>query len=271
MNERTSIKGKLVLITGASSGIGEATAKAIAHKGGKVVLLSRTGALLERIVSEITYYGGQAISFPVDLSNVDAVSNTAKKIIYEIGIPDVLVNNAGAGRWLTVEETSGQEAERMIAVPFLAAFNLTREFLSHMRKRGSGHIVNISSVASRLAWPGAAGYIASRYAVNGFTDALRTELYGTGISVTQAIFGTIKSPYWIHNPGSRGRVPKIGRFIPDLTPEQVAHWITESIEKRPRKIVRPRIYELIFFLNVLFPRISERIMLIGWQGNHGVF
>lgn len=259
------IEGKTVLITGASSGIGEATAKAVARKRARVLLLSRDKTELERVAAESSAEGGEAAPFPVDLSDAEAISGIAKKIIAERGVPDIIINNAGAGRWLTVEETTSAEVEQMMAVPYFAAFNLTREFLPHMLKRGSGHIANISSVASRIVWPGAAAYAAARCAISGFSKALHTELYGSGIGVTLAMFGNVSSTFWVHNPGSEERLPRIDRLLPTLTPEQVAQALVCGIERNAREIVRPRIFRLIFLLNALFPRTTELILRLGWQ------
>lgn len=189
----------------------------------------------------------------------------ANTIMKDRGIPDIVINNAGAGRWLSVEETSSAEVEQMMAAPYFAAFNLTREFLPHMLKRGSGQIVNISSVASRIVWPGAAAYTAARWAINGFSKALRSELYGSGVKVTLAIFGNVSSTFWVHNPGSKERLPKIDRLIPTLTPERTAQAIVHGIEKNSREIIRPGIFRFIFLLNALFPRTTEMVMRIGWR------
>jgi short-subunit dehydrogenase len=261
------MEGKTVLITGASSGIGEATAMAIARKGGKLVLLARDKTRLQRVASEISAQGGEAISFPADLSDAEAISTIAKIIIAERGIPDIIINNAGAGRWLSVEETPAAEVEQMMAVPYFAAFNLAREFLPHMLKRGTGHIANISSVASRVVWPGAAAYTAARWAISGFSKALQTELRSSGVKITLAIFGNVSSTFWIHNPGSEERLPKIDRLIPTLTPEQAAQAIVYGIERNAREIVRPGIFRLIFLLNALFPRTTELVLRIGWHGS----
>ncbi len=148
----------------------------------------------------------------------------------------------------------------MVAVPYLAAFNLTRELLGAMRERGTGHIVNVTSVASRLVWSNAAAYIASRWAMEGFTRALRAELWGPGIGVTLAMFGTVDSPYWEHNPGSRDRLPKPARRIHALTPQEAASAVVAAIERGRRLVVRPRVYRGLFLLNALFPALTQAAM-----------
>ena len=202
------IDGKVVLITGASSGIGKATAKAIAQKGGRVILVARSAAKLEKLAKEIIQAGNSAEFFVTDLSDPKAVRELADKVIKEIGVPDILINNAGAGRWLTIEETEDSELKQMMALPYFAAFNLTRELLAPMRKRGSGHIINLTSPAGRLIWPGAAGYTAARAAMDAFSNALKMETHGSGINVTLAMFGKVTSTYWQNNPGSEDQLTK---------------------------------------------------------------
>lgn len=259
------INGKTVLITGASSGIGEATAKTAAAKGARVLLLARSTHLLKRVASEITVQRGTAIPFTVDLSDAAAVAAVAVEIIAEEGVPDIIINNAGAGRWLSVAETGPTEIAGMMAAPYFAAFNLTRDFLPEMIRRGSGHIVNVSSVASRLSWPGAAAYIAARWAINGFSNALRTEVQKSGLTVTLALFGSVSSTFWLHNPGSKERLPRVNKFIPELTPDQAAQAIVRGIERNAREVIKPIIFRFIFFLNGLFPRTTEMILRMGWR------
>jgi uncharacterized protein len=182
------------------------------------------------------------------------------QILAEVGVPDLLVNNAGAGRWLPIAETTPAEASQMIAVPYLAAFNVTREVLVGMRRRGSGHIVNVTSVAARLAWPGAVAYSAARAAMEGFSAALRADLYGTGIGVTLAMCGTVESPYWQHNPGSRERLPRRAAALRPLSPAEVADAIVAAAEARRRLIVKPAIVRLFFLLNAVFPGQTETLM-----------
>ena len=140
----------------------------------------------------------------------------AERISADVGTPDIIVNNAGAGQWKFVDETTQQEAVQMMAVPYFAAFYVTHAFLPGMLRRNAGHIVNVSSVGSRFVWPGATAYLAARWAVRGFTEALRADLAGTRIGVTLFECGVVRSPYWEHNPGSRERVPKMGKLVPKL-------------------------------------------------------
>jgi uncharacterized protein len=251
------VNDKVVVVTGASSGIGAATAKAMAKAGGRVVLLARSSDLLDRVAGEI---GGDARPFAVDLADADAVAEVVARITAEFGTPDIIVNNAGAGKWLFVDETKPAEAVQMMAVPYFAAFNVTHAFLPAMLKRNSGHLVFVSSVASRFVWPGATAYIAARWAVRGFSDALRADLDGTGIVITLYESGVVTSDYWKHNPGSRERVPKIAKMVPDVTPEQVADALVNAVERNRRHVVIPFMMRMTCWNHALFPWAVQWLM-----------
>ena len=242
------IGGKSVLVTGASSGIGAATAIALARRGAHLLLVARNADKLRTVADTIRSAGGQAELFPADLSDSTVVERMANEVRNSAGTPDILVNNAGAGRWLSVVETSPQEARRMIELPYLAAFYVTRAFLPEMLARRSGSIVNVTSVASYMVWPNAAGYIAARQALKGFTNALRTEVEKSGISVSLVILGPVESSYWEHNPGSRERVPK---GIKAITTEEAAETIVAAIERGKRSITRPGIFRFLFAMDAI--------------------
>lgn len=254
------IPDSLSVVTGASSGIGEATARLLASRGSHVCLLARSADRLDTIAQDIRNRGGKADAFAVDLADPEVLAATAMRLVSVHGCPHILINNAGAGRWLPMLETSADEAAQIMAVPYLAAFNLTRELLPGMLARHSGHIINVTSVAARLAWPGAVAYAAARAAMEGFTNALRADLYGSGLSVTLAMFGTVETSYWEHNPGSRERLPKQAAGMRTLSSEQVASAIVSGIEKGARTIVEPAAFKRLFLLNWLFPKQTEKSM-----------
>jgi short-subunit dehydrogenase len=250
---------KLVLVTGASSGIGEATAKLYAENGARVLLLARSEERLGRVAEAIGRNGGAAGAFPVDLSELEAVAETAARIKREHGTPDILINNAGAGRWLPLIETSPAEAREMIEVPYLAALYATRAFLPEMVARRSGAIACITSPASYLAWPNACAYIAARHALRGFAEALRSEVKGKGLKVTLVVLGTVETPYWQHNPGSREHVPATNEtLMPTLSVEEAAATILNGIAAGKATVVKPGLYRALFLLNALAPGLVAK-------------
>jgi short-subunit dehydrogenase len=153
--------------------------------------LSRTQTALEAVAAEITAHGDTTRVYPVDLTDLTTATQVARLIQTEVGTPDILINNAGAGRWLFVEETSPAEAVQMMAMPYFAAFAMTHAFLPAMRQRRRGQIINVTSIASYTVWSGATGYIAARWALRGFMKALRADLYGSGIEVTFVTAGKV--------------------------------------------------------------------------------
>ena len=250
---------KLVLVTGASSGIGAATAKLYGASGAHVLLLARNEAKLNEVAAAVRRDGGAASPYAVDLADANAIAETSERIKREAGTPDILINNAGAGRWLSVLETSAEEALAMIEVPYLAAFNLTRAFLPEMIARGDGAIACITSPASYVVWPNAAAYTASRHALLGFTESLRADLRLTGLSVTLVVLGQVETPYWEHNPGSREHMPKSNPILaPILTAEQAAQAIIQGVERRQRRVVKPAILRALFLLNAFAPGLVTR-------------
>ena len=175
-----------------------------------------------------------------------------------LGAPDVLINNAGAGRWLPMTETTADEALAMIEVPYLAGFNLTRAFLPAMLARRRASIAFITSPASYVAWPRASAYIAARRAVAGLAESLQTEIKGTGLVVTLVVLSEVKTPYWEHNPGGRDNMPKIDQAPARPTPDEAASAIVEGIQREETVRGKPALLRAFFVLNALFPRLVAR-------------
>jgi short-subunit dehydrogenase len=246
---------RLILVTGASSGIGAATARRYGRTGAHVLLLARNADRLDEAARAVRKDGGTATAYSIDLADSKAIAEASARIAREAGIPDILINNAGAGRWLPILETSAEEALAMIAVPYLAAFNLTRAFLPAMLARRTGAIACITSPASFIVWPNAAAYTAARQALAGFTESLRAEVKGSGLSVTLVVLGLVESPYWEHNPGSRKYAPVIDpRIALPMSPDEAAEVIYSGIEARRRMMVKPAILRALFLLNAIAPR-----------------
>ena len=254
------VKGKLVLITGASSGIGAATARILAARGASVILVARNVERLAAVAASIQAAGGQAETLAADLADAQEVSRVARLVQERHGVPDILINNARAGRWLPIVDTTPEELSAIVAVPFLAAFNLTRELLQGMRQRGTGHIVNVTSLGAFLVWPSAAGYISARWAMRGFNEALRADVHASGIGVSLVAFAQVSSAFWEHNPGSWDRLPAAAHWLRTLTPDDAAVAIADAVERERRLVLRPRMIYALLVMNALFPRATERRM-----------
>ena len=245
------------MVTGASRGIGAATAQALAIGGAQVILVARTQTDLDKQVTAIQAAGGTAYAYVADLSDLADIEALAARIRQEHGVPHILVNNAGAGRWLYTEETPAQEAEMMIRLPYMAAFHLCREFLPGMLTRKSGHIVNVNSPASVMTWSSSAGYSASRWALRGLSEALKVDLHGTGLGISHCVFGEVSSNYFAANPESHEKIPKISRLIPVSSPEQVAKWILLAIRQEKKEMTKPFILRTFRFFHWLFPPLVK--------------
>ncbi len=258
------LAGSEVLVTGASSGIGAAIARELADRGARVTLVARRRGQLEQLAGEIASAGGSAVAETADLSKVEDVEALAARVLAD-GAPDVVVNNAGAGRWLAVDETPAGEAERMMALPYLAAFELTRSLLPAMIRRGSGRIVNMTSLSGFTYIPGATGYAVARWAMRVFSDQLRLDIGGTGVGVTLIAPSEVDSPYFDNNPGSRERIPRAVALLGGaVTTEVVARYTAAAIERDRDEVIVPRRAALILKLTPQ-PVLDLLVRRTGWR------
>ena len=262
------LKGKIVLVTGASSVIGSATAKMLATHGADVILQARGIDNLKTVASEIKDAGGIAHVYPTDLTDIAATESTAKKIIEEVGLPDIIINCAGAGEWLSIFQTSNNDFHQMMDAPHFAAVHTTKAFLDHFVKRDSGHIININSVACYFIYPGAIGYLSSRWTLRIFTESLQEELRTTNINVSMLAAGKVDSPYFTNNPISAERIPKISTtLMKTLTVEQVAKAILKIINTEKRIVIIPWEMALSVMLNKHLPGIFRILnRMTGYRG-----
>lgn len=184
-------KGKIVVVTGASSGIGEVTAVAFARAGASLVLAARRVERLDRIVAAIERRGGTATAVPCDVGDAGQLRRLAAVVDEAFGRCDVLVNNAGISGGGAFEGVSFEQIERTIDVNVLGVMFGTKAFLPMMLRAGRGHIVNVASLAGRYAAPGASVYSASKHAVVAFSEALHHELEPRGVLVTSVNPGLV--------------------------------------------------------------------------------
>jgi len=257
---KNKLTGKIVLVTGASSGIGAEVARQFAYLDATVLLIGRNEDRLKAVSTEIQKSGGTSKYFVVDVGDYKAVNEMADKIKKGIGIPDIIFNNAGGGKWRFIEETEYEDIIDMIKAPYLGAFFVTKAFMPDLLKRNSGHIVNMTSFAAMTPFSGATSYIASRMAMVGFHEALTADLYDTEIKTSLAYFAKIKSSFWKHNPGSEERLPLAQKFIPIITPGEAAQSIVNGIMHNKRYISSPFMTKVILFLKYFFPYITRYML-----------
>jgi short-subunit dehydrogenase len=258
--KKNTFTDKVVLITGASSGIGAETAKQFAALGATTLLIGRNEERLKRISKEIQNTGGSSKYFVVDVGDYNAVNTTSDRIKGETGIPDIIVNNAGGGKWRFLEETEYDDIIDMIKAPYLGAFFITKAFMPELLKRNSGHIINVTSFAAMTPFSGATSYIASRMAIVGFHEALTADLYPTNIKTSLAFFAKVESPFWDHNPGSEERLPLAQKFIPIISPAKAAQSIIKGVIKGKQRISAPFMTKVILFFKYLSPSITRYML-----------
>jgi short-subunit dehydrogenase len=257
------LTGKTALITGASQGLGAATARAMAARGARVVLLARTEGKLREVADSIERDGGRAEIHAVDLSDPDALVTTTDAIKAAGTIPDVIVNNAGIGRWLFIEETPLDEMRADMALPYFAAFGVTKAFVAEMAGRGSGVVCNVNGPGGWFPWPSSVAYSSARWALRGFSTALRVDLRGSGVSVTDVVMTKISSSYWENNPGTTDRIPWIDKVLPTLSEERAAEVVTRAVERERREATAPPAYTVFHHIGRVFPRMVHWVVYRG--------
>ena len=255
---------KLALITGASSGIGAATARLLAAEGYKVVLIGRRREALDAVAADI---GVAAVVEPCDASDGDAMLAMAERVRSEHGVPDVIVNSAGAGKWKRIEHTPPDESVSMMGAPYFAAFNATHAFMKDMLDRNSGVLIHISSPVSLFTFPSSVGYAASRWAMRGMHQALCDDLYWTRVHSCHLVFGKVSSEYFDHNPGAEDRIPKLAKTVRTLTPQECAKIIARMIRRPRREAVYPFMMRVYYWMYLVFPWVTRQLLrLTGHKG-----
>jgi NAD(P)-dependent dehydrogenase (short-subunit alcohol dehydrogenase family) len=229
------LREQVIVITGASSGIGLATARAAARRGARVVLAARNGAALDDIVRDIQERGGEARAVVTDVSRREDVEALAAETVRAYGGFDTWVNNAGLSIFGRLEEVSDADHRRLFDVNFWGIVYGSTVALQHLRRSG-GALVNLGSVASDLAFPIQGMYSASKHAIKGFTDALRMELQeeGAPVSVTLIKPASIDTPFPEHARNYMTRAPKLPPPVYD--PADVAEAILYAAEHGPRDV-----------------------------------
>ncbi len=228
-----AVEGKTTLITGGSSGIGEASAKKIAESGGVVVVVARTLENLEKVADDIRGNGGGAHVYPCDLSDMDAIAAMADRVLDDLGGVDILINNAGRSirRSLELSYDRIHDYQRTMQLNYLGAVQLILKFIPGMRERGFGQIINVSSAGVQTRAPRFGAYIASKAALDTLCDALQAETVNDGIRFTTVHMALVRTP--MISPTT------MYDYFPALSPEQAAGVIADAIVHRPRRVSSP--------------------------------
>jgi len=250
----------VLIVTGASSGIGAAVAKQFAREGYRVVLAARRIERLESMADEIEAGGGQALVVQTDLFQFEDIQNLVAATISQYGQVDVLVNNAGFGRLKWLEQLDpDKDIQAQLQINLTATILVAREVLPHMIERRTGHIINMASLGGFVATPTYTTYSASKFGVRGFTEALRREVGVYGIHVTGVYPGGVRTEFKEHTGTDR----KTGRTTPAslrLEPEEVAQAILKVVDHPRRTVILPWQMRFVVWANSYFPGIVDWII-----------
>jgi NADP-dependent 3-hydroxy acid dehydrogenase YdfG len=245
---------RLAVVTGASSGIGAATAELLGASGWRVVLVARRQPALEEVALRIEAVGGEAVVEPLDGGDAEAVQAMATRVLDGFGVPGAVVNAAGAGKWRWPEETLPADMERMLDAPFRSAYHHTHAFLSPMLAQRGGVIVHVGSPAALRPWPSATAYTCSRWALRGLHEALVQDLHGTGVRSCHVIFaGEVASDYFVANPGSHEHIPVIGRVFGVASPRECAEVVYATILRPRNQVLHPGLARAFNVVNQVAP------------------
>jgi short-subunit dehydrogenase len=249
----------VVAVTGASAGVGRATAVAFARKGCRVALISRDGDALECTRREVEAVGGRGLAIVADVADAQAVIDAADRVIEEWGQIDVWVNNAMATVFGRVEMVTPEELKRVTEVTYLGQVHGTLAALKHMRARGQGAIVQVGSALAYRAIPLQAAYCGAKFAVRGFTNALRAELIHerSPIRLTMVQLPAVNTPQF---DWARSHLPRCLQPVPPIyQPEAIAAAIVKAARETPRElwIGWPAIRAIL--ANFVFPSLLDRL------------
>ena len=232
------IKGKVVIITGASSGIGLATAKLLSDKGAKVVLAARSEEIIKKLEKELS----NSLAIKTDITKEEDVKNLVKKTIEKFKRIDILINNAGQGiHGFTVENTNINDYKKIMELNVFSVVRMMQEVIPPMKKQGGGMIINISSMLSKMYIPYLAAYSSTKYAINSISLTARQELAKDKIIVsivlpkmtsTNFMKNSIKAEaQWRPNSNPNGQMPQVD------SPEKVAEKILDAIKKEEAEVI----------------------------------
>jgi NAD(P)-dependent dehydrogenase (short-subunit alcohol dehydrogenase family) len=262
MAQRRTLKeelgGKHVMITGASSGIGRATALKVAAAGGVPLLVARNVEKLEEVRAEIVAAGGTAYVYAADIADMESVDRLLERVLADHRNVDMLVNNAGRSirRSIALSYDRFHDFERTMQLNYFGAVKLIIGLLPHMRERGSGHIVNISSIGVQTSPPRFSAYVASKSALDAFTRVVASEVIGDGVTFTTIHMPLVRTPMIAPT--------KMYDAFPAITPEEAGEMICEALRSRP-KHMGTRLGTFGEVAYALSPKAVDRLLHLAYR------
>ena len=251
----------VAIVTGASSGIGAATARELARRGFAVVLAARRQDRLRQVAEDCRRLGGAALVVPTDVADPAQVDALVAAAVEHLGRLDVMVNNAGFGLRARVHETTDEQMRAIFETNFFGAFYGCRAAAKVMVRQSSGHIFNVSSVAGKRGVPFNGAYCATKFALCGLTDSLRVELRPYGVRVTAVCPALTDTEFFDAARGGGRREPMYARLRGLMPPRRVARAIARTIGRGTPEIIFTPGGRFLALLSALWPGGADRLML----------
>lgn len=249
---------KRALITGATSGIGLATAKLLARDGMEIGVLAEDPLQVEETVHALRWAGGKAFPADADLSRREQVAGLIDRLESRSGPVDILVNSAGIGLQADVAETSEADLRLLFEVNFLAMALLSRDAFRRMAERGGGHIINVSSAGARRALPGLGIYAATKAAMHAFSQALRVEGKAAGVHVTEILPMSVRTPFFRNARNHAARPYEAGFW--STSPERVAACILRAIRHPVPEVYTSLLSRFALSVDAMNPRWLDAVL-----------
>ena len=264
---RSFFENKAVLITGGSRGLGLEIARQVCEQGGRVAILARDPDELARAKADLAARGGEVLTLQCDLLDAAQIQSAVESTLGRFGKIDILINNAGMIEIGPLEHMKTEDFDRAMRLHFWAPFILTMQILPHMRATGGGRIVNISSIGGKIAVPHMAPYSASKFALTGFSDAIRAELARDKIFVTTVTPGMMRTGSQVHarfkgDHSAEYRWFELSSKLPlaSISAQRAARRILAATRRGQAALVMPRPAYFIIAGNALFPSLTGYIM-----------
>jgi NAD(P)-dependent dehydrogenase (short-subunit alcohol dehydrogenase family) len=253
-----AVAGRKVVITGASSGIGRATALKVAAAGGIPLLVARGAEKLEALREEIEQAGGTAHVYPADLSDMDAIGAVVERMLAEQGTIDMLVNNAGRSirRSVKLSHDRFHDYERTMQLNYFGAIKMIMALLPHMQAQGFGHVVNVSSIGVQTNPPRFSAYVASKAALDAWTRVVSSEVVGDGVTFTTIHMPLVRTPMIAPT--------KIYDAFPTISPDEAADMICEGLRAKPKQI-NTRLGTIGEVSYALMPKVVDQILHLAYK------
>ena len=261
------VKDRVVVLTGAASGIGEALAEQLAAREAKLALIDVNASGLEMVATKARTAGAIVRTFVIDLAKAGAAVGLAEQVATELGPAAVLINNAGIALGGSFEMASAAQFDLVMAINFAAQVALVREFLPQLKANGPAQIVNLSSLFGIVGVPGNVAYCASKFAVRGFSEALRTELTRTDVGITVVHPGGVRTNIARSAVIAEGLDPKLAEAgkarmekVLKMSPESAASRILKALDRREKRVLVGNDAKALAFVQWLLPVSYGRLM-----------